>query len=103
MASDQTNKSVIETDRPQSALPASQTVQFIHLRNAAGSLDPDAPAARLLERARPACQHNDLLIPSGAPVRDRPRTRAKAIFDLLVKHFTAHTKEGQRKDWPLAA
>ena len=39
----------------------------------------------------------------GAPVRDRPRTRAKTIFDLLIKHFTAHTKEDQREDRPLAA
>jgi hypothetical protein len=32
-----------------------------------------------------------------APVRGRPRTRAKKIFELLVKHFTAHTKEDQRE------
>jgi hypothetical protein len=43
------------------------------------------------------------LVLIGAPVRDRPRTRAKTIFDLLVKHFTANTKEGQLDDRPLAA
>jgi hypothetical protein len=42
---------------------------------------------------------------SGAPVRGKPRTRAKKIFKLLVSYFTAQAKERQRreKSFPAAA
>jgi hypothetical protein len=45
---------------------------------------------------------NLTLVSTGGPVRDRPRTRAQKLFKLLLKHFTAHTKEDQRKDRPLS-
>jgi DNA invertase Pin-like site-specific DNA recombinase len=35
-------------------------------------------------------------VPTGAPVRHRPRTRVKKIFDLLVTHFSAQHEAQQR-------
>jgi site-specific DNA recombinase len=37
------------------------------------------------------------LVPTGAPLRRKPRTRAKMIFKLLVNYFTASEKEYQRQ------
>lgn len=31
--------------------------------------------------------------PTGDPLRNRPRTFVKQVFDLLIKHFTAQEKE----------
>jgi site-specific DNA recombinase len=39
----------------------------------------------------------------GGPVRGRPRTKVKQIFNLLVKHCKAHTDERQREEDALIA
>jgi site-specific DNA recombinase len=39
----------------------------------------------------------DLALTSG-PVRDRPRTKAQRIFEILTKHFTAHPNERQQEE-----
>ena len=31
------------------------------------------------------------------PSRDRPRTRAAAVFDLLIKHCKAHANDNERR------
>jgi site-specific DNA recombinase len=36
------------------------------------------------------------LVLNGAPVRDRPRTRAQRIFNLLLRHYTNHTEEAEQ-------
>ncbi len=43
------------------------------------------------------------LVPTGAPVRGKPRTRAKKIFNLLVNYFTAQDEERQRREKSLPA
>jgi len=45
---------------------------------------------------------NLALVSTGGPVRDRPRTRAKKLFKLLVKHFSMQAEE-QRRQESLAA
>ena len=37
------------------------------------------------------------LVPTGAPLRSRPRTRAKKVFDLLVNHFTLLVEKHQHE------
>ena len=46
---------------------------------------------------------NLALVSTGGPVRDRPRTRVRKLFKLLVKHFTVQNKEDQRRNFPRAA
>ncbi len=43
------------------------------------------------------------LVPTGAPVRGTPRTRAKKIFKLLVNYFTAQNEQRQRREKSLPA
>lgn len=43
------------------------------------------------------------LVPTGAPVRGKPRTRTKKIFKLLVNYFTAQNEERQRREKLLPA
>jgi DNA invertase Pin-like site-specific DNA recombinase len=43
------------------------------------------------------------LVPTGAPVRGKPRTRAEKVFKLLVNYFTAQNEERQRRDDSLPA
>jgi len=43
------------------------------------------------------------LVPTGAPVRGIPRTRAMKIFKLLINYFTAQNEEIQRREKSLPA
>lgn len=46
---------------------------------------------------------NLTFVRSGGPLRDRPRTKVKKIFNLLVKHCKAHAEERQREEETLIA
>jgi DNA invertase Pin-like site-specific DNA recombinase len=41
--------------------------------------------------------------PTGEPLRNEPRTRARKIFDFLIEYFTARAKDAQQRDRSLAA